>query len=427
MACEANSTESSCPGVVRMSMPRAGLACARPLAAAACAIGLLALEGCFPSDANRGLLLLLEVSVIKAVLTPFTISEEYVAQTEALVTVEIRSRVSGVLERQGFVDNSRVKKDDLLFVIDQQPFIAALAQAKATLAQALATHFDSKRTLERNRALVEQKFLSQASLDSAISKEAADAASVEAARAQVRTAELNLDYTTIRAPRDGTISKALIKPGGLVNASTTLLTTLYSSDPIYVNFTISEQRLPDLRQELAVNSGADPNRTPRFRLKLVDGSEYRFPGKLNFVDAAVDPKSGTLQVRLSVPNPDGQLRPGQFMRVLFAASPQATAIRVPQAAVQELQDRRSVFVVGADNKVEHRDIVAKARLDNDWVVESGLNPGELVIAEGINKVRAGMLVNPVVAAPAAAGAGDKGGPGKARAEPDKAAGDRKPG
>jgi len=345
------------------------------------------------------------VSVIKAVAAPFTPAEEYVGQTEALATVEIRSRVSGVLERQAFVDGSRVRKDELLFVIDQQPFIAALAQAKATLAQALATHFDSLRTLERNRVLVEQKFLSQAALDSAISKEAADAANVEAARAQVQTAELNLGYTMIRAPRDGTISKALIKPGGLVNASTTLLTTLYSSDPIYVNFTVSELRLPELRQELEVNPAAEANRTPRFRLKLADGTEYRFPGRLNFVDAAVDPKSGTLQVRLSVPDPDGLLRPGQFVRVLFAASPEATAIRVPQSAVQELQDRRSVFVVGADNKVEYREIVAGPRVDNDWVVEGGLKPGELVIAEGINKVRPGMPVRPVLAAPAAAKAG----------------------
>jgi len=365
------------------------------------------------------------VTVIKTAAVPVTIAEEYVAQTEAVVTVEIRSRVSGVLERQAFVDGSRVKKDELLFVIDQQPFIAALAQAKAALAQATATHFDSKRTLERNRALVEQKFLSQAALDTAISKEAADAANVEAARAQVRTAELNLEYTTIRAPRDGTISKALIKPGGLVNAATTLLTTLYSSDPLYVNFTISELRLPELRQELGASADADAGKTPRFRLKLADGTEYKFPGRLNFVDAAVDPKIGTLQVRLSVPNPEGLLRPGQFVRVLFAAGAEANAIRVPQGAVQELQDRRSVFVVDADNKVEHREIVAKTRLDNDWVVESGLKPGELVIAQGINKVRPGMQVKPVLAAPAAAGADGKAGP--PGGEPAKRAGDGKAG
>jgi membrane fusion protein (multidrug efflux system) len=241
----------------------------------------------------------------------------------------------------------------------------------------------------------------------------------------VKTAELNLEYTTIRAPRDGRISKALIKPGGLVNASTTLLTTLYSGDPVYVNFTISELRLPEMRQALAAGADSSPGHAPRFRLKLADGTEYRFPGKLNFVDAAVDPKSGTLQVRLSVPNPDGLLRPGQFVRVVVAASQDPTAIRVPQSAVQELQDRRSVFVVDAENKVEYREIVAKTRLENDWVVEGGLKPGELVIAQGINKVRPGMAVKPVLAAPTAAGADGKA--GKAAGEPAKPAGDGKAG
>jgi len=408
-------------GSIRMTAARAAaarLALAGRLVLGACAVSVLALAGCSPSDANKGPPPPLEVSVIKTVATPVTLYEEYVAQTEAVATVEIRSRVSGILERQAFVDGSQVKKDELLFVIDQQPFIAALAQAKATLAQASATHFDSKRTLERNRALVEQKFLSQAALDTAISKEAADAANVEAARAQVRTAELNLEYTTIRAPRDGRISKALIKPGGLVNAATTLLTTLYTSDPMYVNFTISELRLAEMRQALSGSAESGADKAPRFRLKLADGSEYKFPGKLNFVDAAIDPKIGTLQVRLSVPNPDGLLRPGQFVRVVAATSQAPIAIRVPQGAVQELQDRRSVFVVDADNKVEHREIMAKARLDNDWVVEGGLKPGELVIVQGINKVRPGMAVKPLIAAPAAAGAdGKAGGPGGAPAKP----------
>ena len=141
----------------------------------------------------------------------------------------------------------------------------------------------------------------------------------------------------------------------------------------------------------------------------------------------MDPKSGTLQVRLSVPNPDRALRPGQFVRVVVPAVEASNAIRVPQAAVQELQGRRSVFVVGADNKVAYREIVARNRLDNDWVVESGLNPGELVIAEGINKVRAGLAVTPVLAAPAVAGTGGKGAAKGSGEEPAKGASERKPG
>ena len=339
-----------------------------------------------------------EVGVIKTVAQPVTVYEEYVAQTEAVDTVEIRARVGGILERQAFVDGAKVKKGDLLFVIDPQPFVAALAQAN---------HVNSRQVLERIRPLLADKAISQQDLDAAVAREGVDAANMEAAKAQVKTAELNLDYATIRASRDGVISKALIKPGGLVNASTTLLTTLYSIDPIYVNFTVSEQRLLDLQKRLAGGLDAQKGKSLPYRLKLVDGSDYKFSGRLNFVDAAVDPKSGTLQVRLSVPNPNQSLRSGQFMRVVVPALENPDAIRVPQQAVQEMQGKRSVFVVDGDNKVAFREIVANTRLENDWVVEGGLKPGETVIVEGINKVRPGMPVKPVAAN---AGSDGKGAP-----------------
>lgn len=363
-----------------------------------------------------------EVGVIKTIAQPVTVYEEYVAQTEAVDTVEIRARVNGLLERQAFEDGSHVRKGDLLFVIDQQPFIAALAQAKAALAQARANHLNSKQVLDRVRPLVEDKAISQQDLDSAVAKEAADAANEEAARAQVTTATLNLDYTTIRAPREGNISKALIKPGGLVNASTTLLTTLYSIDPIYVNFTISEQKLLELQRELKRNSGEDRSKALPFRLKLVDGSDYKSAGKLNFMDAAVDAKSGTLQMRLSVPNPERALRAGQFVRVIVPAAQDVSAIRIPQQAVQEMQGVRSVLVVDAESKAAYREIVARTRAGNDWLVESGLQAGETVIVEGVNKVRAGTPVTAVPAAIPDAGANGKAASGKsepAKIEPGK--------
>jgi len=370
-------------------------------ASCACALGaaLLALPGC--SGKGSGQAPVPEVTVMKVALQPVTVSEEFVAQTEAVDTVEIRARVSGVLERQAFVDGARVKKGELLFVIDQQPFIAALAQAKASLAQARANHLNSKQVLERVRPLVADQAISQQDLDAATAKEAADAASEEAAQAQVTTAALNLDYTTIRASRDGVISKALLKPGSLVNASTTLLTTLYSIDPIYVNFVVSEQRLLELQKQLKRDPAGDKGGLPPLRLKLIDGSEYKYPGKLNFVDAAVDPRAGTLQLRLLVPNPEHELRAGQFVRVVVPAAQDVNAARVPQQAVQELQGKRSVFVVGADGKLAYREIDAKLRIGNDWVVESGLQADELVVVEGINKVRAGMAVKPVLQGAAA--------------------------
>lgn len=345
-----------------------------------------------------------EVGVIKTVAQPVTVYDEYVAQTEAVDAVEIRARVGGILERQAYVDGAKGKKGDLLFVIDQQPYLAALAQAKAALALAQANHVNSHQVLERIRPLLADQAISQQDLDAAIAKESVDAANVEAAKAQLRTAELNLEYTSIRAPRDGVISKALIKPGGLVNASTTLLTTLYSIDPIYVNFTVSEQRLLELQNRSDNSLGGEKGKSPLYKLKLVDGSDYKFSGRLNFVDAAVDPKSGTLQVRLSVPNPDGALRAGQFLRVIVPASENPNAIRLPQQAVQELQGKLSVFVIDADNKAAYRAITANTRIGNDWVVEGGLKPGETVVVEGSNKVRPGMPVKPVAA--------DAGGNGK---------------
>ncbi len=384
--------------------------------AAAMALALLALAGCSGKSAPPAMPPP-EVGVIKTTAQPVTVYEEYVAQTEAVDTVEIRARVNGVLERQAFVDGSHVRKGDLLFVIDQQPFIAALAQAKAALAQAQANHLNSKQVLDRVRPLVADKAISQQDLDSAVAREAADAANEEAAKAQVTTAILNLEYTTIRASRDGNISKALIKPGGLVNASTTLMTTLYSVDPIYVNFTISEQKLLELQRELKRNPGEDKTKSPPFRLKLVDGSDYKNAGKLNFVDTAVDPKSGTLQLRLSVPNPERALRAGQFVRVIVPAAQEVSAIRIPQQAVQEMQGVRSVLVVDAESKAAYREIVAKTRVGNDWLVEGGLQAGETVIVEGVNKVRPGTPVKPVPATMQDAAGNGKAAPGKN--EPEK--------
>ena len=333
-----------------------------------------------------------EVGVAKVVTSPVTLYDDYAAQTEAVESVEIRPRVGGILERQAFKDGSHVKRDDLLFVIDQRPYTAALAQAKANLQQSRASYLISLQTLDRYKQLIDTRAISQQDLDSAIAKERADAASVLANEAQVKQAQLNLNYTTIRAPRDGMISRALIKPGGLVVASTTLLTTLYSEDPMYVGFTISEHKLAELQSQFNLR---DMSKSPEFRLKLIDGSDYKYSANLNFIDAAVDPRNGTLPLRVVVPNPDDVLRPGQFMRVIFPGKPNPNAILVPQKAVQDMQGKRSVYVLSQDNKVTSRDIIANNRSGNNWVVDKGLRPNETIIVEGIDKVQPGQTVKPV--------------------------------
>jgi len=342
-----------------------------------------------------------EVSVIEVKPAAVTVYNEYVAQTQAPDTIEIRSQVTGLLERQSFADGARVKKGDVLYVIDQRPFQAQLAQAKASLAQAEANLVNAKQNLARNSRLIAQKAVSQQDYDTAFAQERAGTALVEAQKALLRNVELNLEFSTLRAPREGFMSSSQVKPGSLITAQQTLLTTLYSSDPMWVNFSVSEARLLELQRQLQRPPGDRPDLAPTFRIRLADGTDYALPGKLNFIDATLDQKSGTLQVRISVPNPDRVLRPGLFVRVIVPAFENPSAIRVPQQAVQELQGLKSVYVIGAEDKAEPRQIVASHRIGGDWVVESGLAPGDRVVVEGIAKIRPGAAVKPVASVPAA--------------------------
>jgi membrane fusion protein (multidrug efflux system) len=341
------------------------------------------------------------VSVIELKPQSVTVYDEYVGETQAPSTIEIRSQVTGLLERQAFVDGAHVNKGDLLYVIDQRPFEAQLEQARAGLAQAEANLLNAQQTLERNTRLIEQKAVSQQDYDSAVAQEHATAALVEAQKALVRNAELNLEYTTLRAPRDGFISSSQVKPGSLVTAQQTLLTTLYSSDPMWVNFTITEYEFLELQKRLKHAPDERPGEAPPFRLRLADGTDYPLPGTLDFVDAAIDQKSGTLQARISVRNPERLLRAGLFARVIVPAFESRSAIRIPQGAVQELQGLKSVYVVAAGDKVESRQIVAHYRVDNQWVVDSGLSPGDRVVVEGMSKLKPGIPVQPLIVASAA--------------------------
>ena len=343
-----------------------------------------------------------EVSVLQVVAGPATIYNEYVGQTQSPDTIEIRSQVTGLLDRQVFVDGARVKKGDLLYVIDQRPFETQVANAKASLAQAEANLVNAKQNLARQERLIAQKAVSQQDYVTAVAQDRSGRALVEAQKALLRNSELNLEFATLRASRDGFMSSSMVKPGALITAQQTLLTTLYSSDPMWVNFSISESRFLELQQTLKHPPGERPDTAPPFKIRLADGTDYTLPGKLDFIDATIDQKSGTLQVRVSVPNPNRQLRPGLFVRVIVPAFENPNAIRVPQQAVLELQGLKSVYVVGAEDKAEARPIMASYRLGNDWLVDSGLKPGDRVVVEGIGKVRAGA---PVKAAPVAAKGG----------------------
>jgi membrane fusion protein (multidrug efflux system) len=338
-----------------------------------------------------------EVTVIRVTPSPVTVYHEYVGQTQAPATIEIRAQVTGLLERQAFTDGQRVNRGDLLYVIDPRPFLSQLDQANANLAVAQANLTNARNTLERYQRLVAQRAVSQQEFDTAQAQEKAAAANVEAQRALVRDAKLNLNYTHLEAPREGFMSNSLVRPGSLITAQQTLLDTLYSSDPMWVNFTISEDRLLELQKRLQRPPGDRPDEAPPFYIRLTDGTQYHFPGKLDFVDVALDQKSGTLQIRVSLPNPERVLRPNLFVRVIVPAYQNPNAIRIPQQAVTELQGLKNVFVVTGNNIVQMRQIAAPYRTGNDWVVQSGLQPGEMVVVEGVGKIKPNAPVRPVLA------------------------------
>jgi membrane fusion protein, multidrug efflux system len=334
-----------------------------------------------------------DVAVITVVPRAATVTEDHVAQTEARNAIEIRPRVGGLLEKQNVVDGQRVLQGQLLFVIDSQPYIAALAQAQATLAQTQAARDQSERDLARIKPLLAIDAVSQQDYDAAVAKHDANRASVEAAQAAVKTAQLNLGYTELHSPIDGVMGRAQIKVGGLVTAYSTLLTTVYSIDPMYVNFSISEQRLLAMQNQLGRAPDQDSKTPPLFKLMLADGSEYAEAPKLNFIDPIVNQGTGTLAVRLEVPNPKHLLRAGQFARVVIASQQLTDALLVPQRAVQDLQGKNFLWVIDTEKKAQNRAVEMGARVGSDWIVSSGLRTGETVVVDGAQKLRPGMLVN----------------------------------
>jgi membrane fusion protein (multidrug efflux system) len=333
------------------------------------------------------------VTVMHVVPKPVAVSVDYPAQLEASNTVEIRPRVNGVLERQEGIEGQPVRAGQVLFVIDQQPYRAALAQAQAVLAQAEAGRAQAERDLERAKPLSQLDALSQRELDAAEAAGAATAAQVRAAQAAVRTAELNLGFTVVRAPIDGTMSRALVRVGGVVTAYSTALTMLYKMDPMYVNFSISEQRLLQLQRELGRPLDQRNRSSRQFHVFLADGTEIAVPATLNFMDAAVDDRTDTLPVRLSIANPQGILRSGQYVKVSIETPEQADALVIPQRAIQEFQDKRFVWIVDAAGKAQQRDVVMGARIGPDWLVSSGLAAGDVVVVDGTQKLKPDVMVD----------------------------------
>jgi membrane fusion protein (multidrug efflux system) len=315
---------------------------------------------------------------------PTSLTQEYPAQLEASNTVEIRPQVGGILYRQAAVEGAPVKRGQTLFEIDPQ--------AQAGLAQAQAAQAQAERDLARARPLKAIDALSEKELDAAVAADASAKAQVQAGKAAVKTALLNLGYTQVRSPIDGVMSRALIRIGGVVTAYTTLLTTVYQNDPMYANFSVGEQRLLQVQRELGRPLDQRNPSQRQFKILLADGSEYEHPGAMNFVDAAVDLRTDTLALRLTVPNPKQFLHSGQYVRVVVATAERANVLLVPQRAVQLLQDKDYVWIVDGAGTAQQRDVKMGQQQGTEWVVEEGLKVGDVVVVDGTQKLKSGMRV-----------------------------------
>ncbi|HEX7951739.1 MAG TPA: efflux RND transporter periplasmic adaptor subunit [Burkholderiales bacterium] len=337
-----------------------------------------------------------EVTVVVVRPRDLPVTLEYVAQISGVREVEVRPRVSGILEKWNFTEGGKVAAGQSLFTIDPAPFRAALAKADADLVSAQASYDQAKRNAARLRPLYEAKAVSQKEYDDANSGEQVAAANVKVAQAALTEARLNLSYTRVEAPISGITSRALQSEGSLVQAQQTLLTKIAQIDPVHVIFSFTESE--NLKFTRAVAEGT--LRLPKdgrfgVKLKLADGSEYTRPGKVDFTDVRVDPATGTIEARAVVSNPQGLLRPGQFARVQLSGGMHPNAIAIPQRAVLEGPGGKIVLTVNAQGVVEPRPVQVGDWWDTDWIINGGLKAGDQVIVDGIIKARPGSPVKVV--------------------------------
>ena len=334
------------------------------------------------------------VTVITLQPTEITPAVEFNGRVVAVDTVDLRARVTGFLQQRLFEEGADVAAGDLLFVLEKDQYQAVVEQRQAELASAEANKANTAAQLQRGEELVKNDNIPRSEVDLRRADDQMAAASIQEAQAGLEQAQINLGYTEIRAPIAGRIGRSEFSVGNLVGPDSGVLATIVSQDPIYVTFPVSQRQLMDYRRE---NGGAGP---PVVRVTLPDGTLYDQPGELNFLDVQVDQSTDTVTVRAELPNPGRMLVDGQFVNVRVEAGAPAPVLAVPQAALQVDQAGPYVLVVGGDDKVEARRITLGAAEGAQVVVESGLEPGDKVIVEGIQKARPGMAVAASEAPPA---------------------------
>jgi RND family efflux transporter MFP subunit len=350
-----------------------------------------------------------DVEVVQVEQKDVPIFGEWIGTLDGFTNADVRAQVTGYLMRQGYQEGAFVKTGQLLFQIDPRPFQAALdqaagqlAQAKASLANARAVQGRTQLDVERYTPLAREQAASQQDLDNSVQNNLAAIASVATAEAQIKTAEaaletarINLDFTRLIAPIDGIAGQAQLQVGALVSPASGAVTSVSTVDPIKVYFTVSESEYLDWNKRFPTETSREAaDKSLRLKLILADGSTYPRDGTFYFADRQVNQSTGAIRIAGLFPNPGNVLRPGGYGRVRTAVRVQKDALLVPQRAVSELQGAYQVAVVDAQNKVSIRTVQVGDRVGTQWIVADGLKPGERVVAEGVQKVRPGMQVNP---------------------------------
>lgn len=351
------------------------------------------------------------VGVVTVAAQNLPVSQEYVGQTAGSREVEIRARVGGILEQRLYEEGSVVAAGTPLFRIDPKPFEAQLAAAEADVASAEARHAQAEREYQRLKPLAEAKATSGKEFDDAQSELANAAAAVKAAKARATDARLNLGYTKVVAPIGGLAGQEGLHEGALVEAGKDLLTTVVQTDPLYVHFSVPENEVIARQRDIADGRLQWPTHDQtEVRVKLADGRVIERVGRLNFADSKIDPATGTLAMRAALPNGDGLLKAGQFVRVVVSGAVRPNAITVPQKALMESPHGKFVYVFGKGEggatvatirPVQVGDWIKRDNGEQEWIVTGGLEVGDQVIVDNLMKIRPGAPVQIAQAAPAA--------------------------
>ena len=380
-----------------MVLARKSRLLARSAASILCVILTLTLVHCKGETASAPPPPLVQVEVADVIQKDVPIQMEWVGTTDGSNNALIRAQVSGYLMKRPYTEGSFVKKGDLLFELDRSKFQTVLDQALGDQAKAQAQFTKSKQDVDRDTPLAKEGAISQKELDDSIQQHAGAKGALATAKAAVEQAKLNLSWTRIAAPIDGVVGISKAQIGDLIDVNTEL-TSISTLDPIRVYFPVSEQEYFDAAEKIQQGykdkqEGKEYSLAP---LELVLGGEKVYPHKGHFhlVDRQVDTKTGTIRVAALFPNPNNLLRPGQFARVRAVTKMKEKAILIPQRAVTEMQGSYQAAVITPENKVDIRPIKVGQRSGSLWIIDQGLKPGERVVVEGLQKVKAGMTVDP---------------------------------